>query len=151
MLKPGPYPWEKVLYTGDLFRTDEEGFLYFVSRKDDIIKTRGEKVSPKEVENVLYALPGVREAAVIGVPDPILGQAIRAVIAPAEAGALTEREVLAHCARHLEDFMVPRGVEFRTELPKTDTGKVRRSEVQAEALRAPVVQKSEVRSPLSDL
>ena len=58
-LRPGPYPWEKVLYTGDLFRTDEEGFLYFVGRKDDIIKTRGEKVSPKEVENVLYALPGV--------------------------------------------------------------------------------------------
>ena len=66
-LKPGPFPWEKVLYTGDLFRTDEEGFLYFVGRKDDIIKTRGEKVSPKEVENVLYALPGIREAAVVGV------------------------------------------------------------------------------------
>ena len=60
-LRPGPLPWEKVLYTGDLFRTDEEGFLYFVGRKDDIIKTRGEKVSPKEVENVLYA-PARRRA-----------------------------------------------------------------------------------------
>jgi amino acid adenylation domain-containing protein len=136
MLRPGPYPWEKVLYTGDLFRTDEEGFLYFVGRKDDIIKTRGEKVSPKEVENVLYALPGVREAAVIALPDPVLGEAIKAVIAPAEEGCLSEREVLAHCARHLEDFMIPRSVEFRRELPKTDTGKIRRSEVQAEALRA---------------
>ena len=77
MLRPGPYPWEKVLYTGDLFRTDEDGFLYFVGRKDDIIKTRGEKVAPKEVENVLHSHPGVAEAAVIGVPDPILGQAIR--------------------------------------------------------------------------
>ncbi len=57
-LRPGPLPWEMVLHTGDLFRTDEDGFLYFVGRKDDIIKTRGEKVSPKEVENVLYALAG---------------------------------------------------------------------------------------------
>ncbi|MBN8921274.1 MAG: AMP-binding protein, partial [Rhizobiales bacterium] len=70
-LKAGPFPWEKVLHTGDLFRTDEDGFLYFVGRKDDIIKTRGEKVSPKEVENVLYSLPGISEAAVIGVPDLI--------------------------------------------------------------------------------
>jgi len=136
VLKPGPHPWEKVLHTGDLFRSDEEGFLYFVGRKDDIIKTRGEKVSPKEVENVLYALPGVREAAVIGVPDPILGHALKAVIAPVEEGALSDREVIAHCARHLEDFMVPRLVEFVKELPKTDTGKIGRSQVQAEALQA---------------
>ena len=65
-LKTGRYPWEKVLHTGDLFRMDEEGFLYFVGRKDDIIKSRGEKVSPREVENVLYAIPGIREAAVVG-------------------------------------------------------------------------------------
>ena len=80
-LRPGPLPGEKVLHTGDLFRTDAEGFLYFVGRKDDIIKSRGEKVSPKEVENVLYALPGIREAAVVGVPDRILGMAIKAVVA----------------------------------------------------------------------
>ena len=80
-LQPGSFPWEKVLHTGDLFRADDEGFLYFVGRKDDIIKSRGEKVSPKEVENVLYALPGIREAAVIGVPDPVLGAAIKAVVA----------------------------------------------------------------------
>ena len=80
-LRPGPYPWEKVLYTGDLFYADEEGFLYFVGRKDDIIKTRGEKVSPKEVENVLFQLEGVKEAVVIGVPDPVLGAALKAVIA----------------------------------------------------------------------
>jgi amino acid adenylation domain-containing protein len=135
MLRSGPFPWEKVLYTGDLFKSDDEGFLYFVGRKDDIIKSRGEKVSPKEVENVLYALPGVREAAVIGVPDPVLGMALKAVIAPVEEGALSDKEVIAHCAKHLEDFMVPRLVEFRKELPKTDTGKIRRSEVQAEALR----------------
>jgi amino acid adenylation domain-containing protein len=143
MLRPGPHPWEKVLYTGDLFRMDEEGFLYFVGRKDDIIKTRGEKVSPKEIENVLYALSGVREAAIVGVPDPVLGMAIKAVIVPAEAGSLSEQDVIRHCASHLEDFMVPKLVEFRAELPKTDSGKIRRSEVQAEAMTdkpaAPVV------------
>jgi amino acid adenylation domain-containing protein len=139
MLRPGPHPWERVLHTGDLFRMDEEGYLYFVGRKDDIIKTRGEKVSPKEVENVLYALPGVKEAAVIGVPDPILGAAIKAVIVPMVEGALTERDVIAHCARHLEDFMAPKLVEFRPALPKTDTGKIRRSEVQAEVLQTGVV------------
>jgi len=135
MLRPGPFPWEKVLYTGDLFRTDEEGYLYFVGRKDDIIKSRGEKVSPKEVENVLYALGGVREAAVIGVPDPILGSAIKAVLVVDPEAKLSDRDVVAHCAKNLEDYMVPKLVEFRSELPKTDTGKIRRSEVQAEALR----------------
>jgi len=130
-LRPGPYPWEMALYTGDLFRMDEEGFLYFVGRKDDIIKTRGEKVSPKEVENVLYALEGVKEAAVIGVPDPILGQAIKAVIVLGEGVSLTERDVLRHCAQHLEDFMIPKSVEFRDELPKTDSGKIRRRAVEA--------------------
>jgi long-chain acyl-CoA synthetase len=134
-LKPGKYPWEKVLYTGDLFRTDEQGFLYFVGRKDDIIKTRGEKVSPKEVENVLYMLEGIKEAAVIGVPDPILGMAIKAVVVLADGVEVTDRQIIHHCAAHLEDFMVPKYVEFRVELPKTSTGKIRRSEVQAEALR----------------
>jgi long-chain acyl-CoA synthetase len=133
VLRPGPFPWEKVLHTGDLFRTDEEGFLYFVGRKDDIIKTRGEKVSPKEVENALYVLPGVREAAVVGVPDPVLGMALKAVIAADPVAGLTEREVIRHCARRLEDFMVPRLVEFRDTLPKTDTGKISRREV-AESL-----------------
>jgi len=136
VLRPGRYPWEKVLHTGDLFRMDEEGCFYFVGRKDDIIKSRGEKVSPKEVENVLYALPGVREAAAVGVPDPILGTAIKAIIAPAEGVSLTEREVLGHCKRYLEDFMMPKIVEFRQELPKTATGKIRRSQLQEEALRS---------------
>ena len=129
MLKAGPYPWEKVLHTGDLFRTDEAGFLYFVSRKDDIIKTRGEKVSPKEVENVLYELAGIREAAVIGVPDPLLGMAIKAIVA-AEDG-LTERDVIRHCAARLEDFMVPSMVEFRGQLPKSENGKIARKELAA--------------------
>ncbi|WP_295559370.1 AMP-binding protein [uncultured Hyphomicrobium sp.] len=131
-LRPGLYPWEHVLYTGDLFRTDEEGYLYFVGRQDDIIKSRGEKVAPKEVESVLYALRGVREAVVLGVPDPVLGEAIKAVVACDPAVGLTEKDILRHCAAHLEDYMLPKIVEIRTELPKSDNGKLSRRLVAAE-------------------
>jgi len=133
VLKPGPLPQEMVLHTGDLFRTDEEGYLYFVGRKDDIIKTRGEKVSPKEVEAVLHSLPGVAEAVVTGVPDEVLGQAIQAVIVPADGATLTAGQVMAHCAQNLEPFMVPKFVEFRSSLPQTSTGKVSRRELGASA------------------
>ena len=132
-LKTGRYPWEKVLHTGDLFRMDDEGFLYFVGRKDDIIKSRGEKVSPKEVENVLYALAGIKEAAVVGVPDEVLGRALKALIVKADDVEIEAREIIAHCLSRLEDFMVPRLIEFRDALPKTNTGKIRRSVLQAEA------------------
>lgn len=125
MLRPGLKPWEKVLHTGDLFRADAEGFLYFIGRKDDIIKTRGEKVAPKEVEAVLHAHPGIAEAVVIGVPDKVLGHAIGALVVVSDP-TLTTRDIIRHCAAHLEDFMVPKTVELRSELPKTDTGKVSR-------------------------
>ena len=136
VLKPGPLPNEMVLHTGDLFRTDAEGFLYFVSRKDDIIKTGGEKVSPNEVENVLYSLPGVHEAAVVGVPDPILGLALKAIVALDGRTTVTAADVMRHCARYLEDFMVPKLVEFRRELPKSHNGKIMRRQVQTEAMEA---------------
>jgi len=123
-LRPGSLPGEQVLYSGDLFRMDADGYLYFLGRKDDIIKSRGEKVSPREVENVLYELPAVVEAAVVGVEDAVLGQAIKAVVTLKDGATLTEREVLAHCAGRLENFMVPKLVEFRASLPKTTTGKI---------------------------
>lgn len=123
--RPGRLPGERVCHTGDLFRMDEDGFFYFVARQDDIIKSRGEKVSPKEIENVLYRLQGVLEAAVIGVPDPVLGQAIEAYIVSSREG-LDEREVLYHCRQHLEDLMVPRKVRFVAELPKTTSGKIKK-------------------------
>jgi len=126
--RPGPIPGERLCYTGDLFRMDAGGFLYFVGRQDDIIKSRGEKVSPKEVENVLYALKGVVEAAVIGVPDPVYGQAVKAIIVP-NGAPLTAPMVLAHCRAHLEDVMVPRYVEFRRALPKTSSGKIKKTEL----------------------
>jgi len=124
MLKPGKLPGERVLCTHDHFRTDAEGFLYFVGRTDDIIKTRGEKVSPIEVEEALHRIPGVREAAVVGIPDDVLGQAIRAYIVVEADAALTERQVRALSAAQLESFMVPKEIVFRDALPKTTTGKV---------------------------
>jgi amino acid adenylation domain-containing protein len=129
VLRPGMFPNEKVLYTGDLFRADEEGYLYFVGRKDDIIKTRGEKVSPREVENVLYSHPKIAEAAVIGVPDEILGNAVCAFVSLRPGETLTELELRGFCVDRLEDFMVPKIVQFRDSLPKSANGKIAKKEL----------------------
>ncbi len=126
MLKPGRYPGERMLCTHDFFRVDDEGFLYFVGRSDDIIKSRGEKVSPVEVENVLHAIPGVKEAAVIGVHDELLGQAVRAFVVLDEGTSMDERTFRRHCLARLESYMVPRDVVFVDDLPRTATGKVRK-------------------------
>jgi acyl-coenzyme A synthetase/AMP-(fatty) acid ligase len=115
-----------MLCTQDHFRMDADGYLYFVGRTDEIVKTRGEKVSPVEVEEALHALAGVREAAVIGVPDELLGQALRAFVVLEPGVELTDKDVKRHCSAVLESFMVPRDIVFLRELPKTDTGKVRK-------------------------
>ena len=126
MLVDGPVPGERMLCTHDHFTIDDEGYLYFVGRSDDIIKSRGEKVSPAEVEDALYAIEGVREAAVIGAPDELLGEAIHAYVALEEGAELTERDIIARCRERLEGFMVPSEVVFLDELPKTATGKIRK-------------------------
>jgi long-chain acyl-CoA synthetase len=126
-LKPGPNAGEMLLYSGDLFRTDAEGWLYFVARRDDIIKSRGEKVSPREVENTLHTIEGIYEVAVVGVPDAVLGQAVKAYVTLKPGAQLSEREVIRHCLARLESFMVPKFVEFVDELPKTDTGKIKKT------------------------
>src|SRR5262249_41724077 len=126
-LKPGPNPGEVLLHSGDVFRTDAEGWLYFVARKDDIIKSRGEKGSPRGGENAICTLEGVREACVVGVADRVLGEAVKAFVVLREGAQLTEREVIRHCLGRLESFMAPKEVEFVAELPKTDTGKVKRA------------------------
>jgi long-chain acyl-CoA synthetase len=125
-----PETGERVCFTGDLFRTDKDGYFYFVSRQDDIIKSRGEKVAPKEVEEVLYRLPGVLKAAVVGVPDPTLGQAVKAFLV-VEGAPLNATQVLAYCRAHLEDYMVPKQVEFVSEMPVTPNGKIRKRDLTA--------------------
>jgi long-chain acyl-CoA synthetase len=126
VLKPGKQPGEVVLRTGDLFKTDDEGYLYFVGRKDDMIKSRGERISPREIEECLCELKEVREAVVIGIPDDILGQAIVAYIRCAGGNELAEKQVLRYCQENLEDFMVPRAIRFIEDFPKNANGKIDR-------------------------
>lgn len=126
VLRPGRTAHERVLLTGDLFRTDADGRLHFVARTDDIIKSRGEKISPNEIEQVLSALPGVFECRVLGVPDDVLGQAVRAEIIRREGHDLTEAEVRRALKEALEPYKMPREVAFVTSLPKSSSGKVRR-------------------------
>jgi len=122
--RPGPWPGETVLYTGDLFTMDEEGFLYFVGRTDDIIKSRGQKVSPREVEDILYELSQVSEAAVVPVDDGLVGQALHAYLVLKDGQALSESGVLRHCAGRLEEFKVPQRAFFKESFPRGATGKV---------------------------
>lgn len=124
---------ETMLFTGDLFRTDEDGDLYFVGRKDDVFKCRGEKVSPKEVEYVLYEMDEIAEAAVIGVPDEIDGMAIKACVVPRAGIELSEQSVRRHCRARLEPRLVPKFVELCASLPKTDSGKITKSVLRAAA------------------
>ncbi|WP_337865649.1 class I adenylate-forming enzyme family protein [Ignavibacterium sp.] len=115
---------ERVLFTGDYFYKDEEGYLYFVGRKDDMIKTKGERVSPKELENILCSIEGVSEAAVIGVPDEIFGQAIKAFIVKKLNSQISENDILKYCKENVELFMIPKIIVFIESLPKNPNGKV---------------------------
>jgi acyl-coenzyme A synthetase/AMP-(fatty) acid ligase len=125
------YPAERALYSGDYFRKDNSGFLYFLGRKDDMIKSRGERISAKEIENTLCALDGVAEAGVIGVPDDIMGQAVKAYIVPASSYELTEKEILRYCAANMEVFMIPKYVEFVDKLPVTANGKIDKKQLKS--------------------
>ncbi len=125
-LRPGRWPWERVLATGDLFRRDEEGYLHWAGRTDDLIKCRGEKVYPREVEEVLHHEDGVREAAVVGVPDKLLGQAVHAHVAPEPGGELDPLALRRRCAELLEDHKVPKQIFVHEALARTARGKVDR-------------------------
>jgi amino acid adenylation domain-containing protein len=122
--RPGRNRSDTMLYTGDLFKKDEEGYLYFVARKDDLIKTKGERVSPKEIENTLCELDKVIEAAVIGVADDFYGQAIKAFVVVKEGSSLSKNQILKYCSQNMEPFMVPKYVEFRDSFPKSPSGKI---------------------------
>jgi L-proline---[L-prolyl-carrier protein] ligase len=118
---------EPAYRTGDLVTLDADGNYVFLGRRDGMVKTRGYRVELGEVEAALYAHSAVREAAVLPVPDEMLGSRLRAVIAADGASALTRQEVLEHCLRRLPRYMVPDEVEFRQSLPRTSTGKVDRA------------------------
>jgi acyl-CoA synthetase (AMP-forming)/AMP-acid ligase II len=115
---------EKVCYSGDLVKMDEDGFLYFVGRRDTLIKSSGFRISPTEVEEILFQSGKLREAAVIGLPDEVLGQSIKAFVVPADGQSPTIENLLEFCATKMPNYMVPKAVEIVTALPKTPSGKV---------------------------
>ena len=115
---------ERVCYSGDLVKMDEEGFLYYVGRRDTMIKSSGFRISPTEVEEVLFQTGKLRQAAVIGIPDTVLGQAIKAFVVPREELNVEAEELLSYCGEKMPRYMVPKSVELLSELPKTTSGKV---------------------------
>lgn len=117
------------LHTGDLARMDARGFLYIVDRKKEMIISGGFNVYPSEIEQAMYRHPAVYEVCVVGVPDPIWGEAVKAVVVVREGHAATEAELIEHCRTLLADFKKPRSVEFASELPKNANGKLSRKEV----------------------
>jgi long-chain acyl-CoA synthetase len=114
---------------------DEDGFFFIVDRKKDMIKTVGENVYPREVEEILFQFPKVKEAVVVGLPDSFSVEIIKAYLVLNEGESATEDEVIAFCRTHLAKFKVPKTVEFRKELPKTIVGKVLRRVLLEEELK----------------
>lgn len=122
--------------TGDIVRMDEEGYFHFYDRSKDLIKYKGHSVFAKDVEEVLYSHPQVKAAGVIGIPDPAVGERIKAIVVlQGDArGKVSENEIKAYCRERLAEYKVPHIVEFRGELPKTDVGKVSRRELRDETV-----------------
>jgi long-chain acyl-CoA synthetase len=122
------------LKTGDLVRMDEEGYFFFYDRKKDLIKYKGYSVFAREIEEVIHQHPQVKAAGVVGVPDPGVGQIIKAIVVlqPEARGKVSEEELMKYCEDNLAHYKVPKVVEFRGELPKTDVGKVSHRELREE-------------------
>jgi long-chain acyl-CoA synthetase len=123
------------LATGDLVRMDEEGFFYILDRKKDMIKSGGMNVYPREVDECLCQHPKVKEACVIGIPQELRGEKIKAFVVLKEGEQATAAEILEHCRQRMASFKVPKLVEFRRELPKTLVGKVLRRMLLEEELK----------------
>ncbi|HVE75966.1 MAG TPA: long-chain fatty acid--CoA ligase [Actinomycetota bacterium] len=124
------------LHTGDVARTDEDGYFYVIDRKTDMIISGGENIYPAEVENALYQHPHIAEAAVFGIPDDRWGEAVHAVIVPKEGSELSGEDVIAHCKGILAKFKTPRSVEITADpLPRTPAGKVRKHDLRVEHWR----------------
>ena len=124
LLPPEMGDCEKVCYSGDLVKMDEDGFLYFVGRRDTMIKSSGFRISPTEVEEALFSSKKLRGAAVIGIPDEILGQTIKAFVVARDGDPLDTQALLTHCSEKLPRYMVPKTIEVLLEMPKTSSGKV---------------------------
>lgn len=123
------------LHSGDIVTVDREGFLRIIDRKKDMILVSGFNVYPNEIEDVLMLHPKVREAAAIGVPNDVAGESVKICVVKKDS-SLTKEELIAHCKNYLTGYKVPKIVEFREELPKTNVGKILRRELRDEAIKA---------------
>lgn len=117
------------LLTGDMASIDEDGYIYIVDRKKDMIIVGGMNVYPREVEDIIYSLPQIAECAVVGVPSKVKGEDVVAYVSLKEGEMLTPTEIIEFCRRQLAPFKVPREVVIEAELPKSPIGKVLRREV----------------------
>jgi acyl-CoA synthetase (AMP-forming)/AMP-acid ligase II len=115
---------EKVCYSGDLVKTDEEGFLFYVGRRDTMIKSSGYRISPTEVEEGLFQSGIIRGVAVIGIPDELLGQHIKAFVVAKDGQTHDPQALIDFCGTRMPRYMVPKTIEYVDELPKTTSGKV---------------------------
>lgn len=120
------------LQSGDIVTVDEQGFIRIIDRKKDMILVSGFNVYPNEIEDVLMQHPKVREAAAVGVPNEVSGETVKICVVKKDE-SLTQEELIAHCKKHLTGYKIPRVVEFRSELPKTNVGKILRRELRDEA------------------
>jgi fatty-acyl-CoA synthase len=123
------------LHTGDLAKMDEEGFIYIVDRKKDMIVSGGENIYPREIEEILYSHPKIEDTAIIGVPDSIWGESVRAVIVLKKGETMTEEEVIEYCKSHLASYKKPKSVEFVESLPRNPSGKVLKTILRERYLR----------------
>jgi acyl-CoA synthetase (AMP-forming)/AMP-acid ligase II len=112
------------LHTGDLGYYDENGFIYIVDRKKDMIVTGGENVYSREIENVLYRHPAIGEVAVVGIPDPLWVERVHAVVVLKTDAVATEKDVIDFCKAHLASYKAPKSIEFVESLPKSPQGKI---------------------------
>jgi long-chain acyl-CoA synthetase len=120
------------LHTGDLGKVDEDGYVYIVERKNDLIISGGVNIYPREVEEVLYRHPAVSEVSVIGLPDEHWGEIVHAVIVPKAGVQVTAADIIAFCGENLAAFKKPKGVDFWKELPKSPQGKILKKEIRKE-------------------
>jgi long-chain acyl-CoA synthetase len=123
------------LYTGDIAKVDEDGYLYIVDRKKDLIIASGFNVYPRDIEEVLYEHPAIQEAVVIGVPDPYRGEDVKAFVVLKAGQTVKEEEVIQYCKQNMAAYKVPRSVEFRDQLPKTQVGKILRRALREEPVK----------------
>jgi len=125
------------LYTGDMGKVDEDGYLFFLGREKELIIVKGQNIYPGDVEAVLCAHPQVAEAAVVGVSDELRGELVRAVVSLKKRGRAIEQEIRRFCLERMANYKMPKQIIFVDSLPKTTTGKIRKQDLRGHLPTSP--------------